>query len=196
MFHFKAIIQEKWLDLQKAVANFTLINLQKMWYFYNILHVLSIPYALCNPPPTVKKLFELFILPAQVVQKCTTFFSIYFLVFSVFFCLCRPSEANLQLHCQPCRPTNQELTCSCRLGDAGSEPGTVILQPGALPLSNHTPYYVQNYQAKTFGAPKVLSCPFSRHFLLNCEVLSTEVWPMPFLGSAKRFCQEILYIHA
>ena len=76
----------------------------------------------------------------QSSPKCTgptSFFRLYFCF--VYFCLCHPSEANLQLLCQPCCPTNQDLTSSCRLGDAGLEPGTENWQSGTLQLSHHTP---------------------------------------------------------
>ncbi len=82
--------------------------------------------------PFFRYIFEKWVHPAALAAKSSMFGII-------FFRLCRPLEANLQLQCQPCQPTNQELTCSCRSGDAGFEPRTVILQPGVLPMSHHTP---------------------------------------------------------
>ena len=66
-------------------------------------------------------------------------FKTIFLYLLHFLCLCCPSEANLQLQCQPCWLPKKEPTCSCRLGDAGFEPGTAKWQSSALPMSHHTP---------------------------------------------------------
>ena len=77
----------------------------------------------------------------EEVYQQQGFFSFFlFFVTFHFLCLCRPSEANLQLQCQPCWLPKKELTCSCKVRDAGLEPGTAEWQSGALPMSHQTPY--------------------------------------------------------
>ena len=46
-------------------------------------------------------------------------------------------------NCPPCWPTNQELTCSCRLMDAGFEHRTVILLPDALHCTIEPPHPIE-----------------------------------------------------
>ena len=67
-----------------------------------------------------------------------SFFLLFFCIF-VFFCLCRPSEANLQFHANPAgSPTWNDM--SLQVGEMpDSNPGLQVLQSGALPISHHIP---------------------------------------------------------
>ena len=116
-------------------------------------------------------------------KLCKSFFSYYFFgIFAYFFCLCRPSETNLQLSCQPCWLPNKECHVPAGWKDAGFEPGTAGFTAWCTTIEPPHPHTLQEfipcrYRNKLYfsiyictmfryGESIVLFYPAKKYFLL------------------------------
>ena len=104
------------------------------------------------------------------------FLSYYFFGIFVFFCLCRPSEANLQLSCQPCWLPNKEWHVPAGWRDAGFKPRTAGFTAWCTTIE---PPHPPNWATTSPNPNKWINVKSANYF--NSALERTIIFPLTWL---------------